>query len=163
MFALGLMLHEYLTGQRPGFAPTFSSPGEAVKAGEQLIPAPLLHPQITRLVRSLTDSRPQRRPPIEAFLEALDDESVLDFPSSVTDHRASPAGTGRPSRLIINTGPGRSKTAEPSSRLTRTSPPPAPEEDDTTSGTRPSRLRIRLDTRVPEPRPPEADTPPPPD
>ena len=26
MFALGLMLHEYLTGERPGFPSTFSSP-----------------------------------------------------------------------------------------------------------------------------------------
>ena len=61
MFALGLMLHEYLTGQLPGYPGDFPSPGEAVKAGRPLTPDPQLHPDMTRLVIALTHGSPQRR------------------------------------------------------------------------------------------------------
>lgn len=161
MFALGLMLHEYLTGQRPGFPAAFSSPGEAAKAGQQLTLNPLLHPGITRLTRSLTDASPQRRPRIEAFLKALEDENVLEFPSSVAEDPAPVTGTGRPSLLQINFGPGGGSTRGPTAAPASTSPSPAPGKEGAAHGTRPSRLRIRVDTRVPERRPPERGTPPP--
>lgn len=38
MFALGLMLHEYLTGELPGYPEEFPSPGEAVKSRPQTVP-----------------------------------------------------------------------------------------------------------------------------
>ena len=100
MFALGLMLHEYLTGERPGVPAAFSSPGEAVKAGQELALDPQLHPGVARLVRSLTDASQQRRPGIEEFLKALEDESVLAFPSSVTEDTPPAHASGRASRLI---------------------------------------------------------------
>jgi len=147
------MLHEYLTGQRPGFGPAFSSPAEAVSAGQQVSPSPLVHPEMRRLVLALTDAHPHRRPRIEAFLDAVDDESVLEFPSSVTDRRGS--------RVKINMGPG--STTSPAGGIPAprpgTSPPSAPSTGGDT-GTRPSRVRIRLDAR-PVPRPPEESTRPP--
>lgn len=161
MFALGLMLHEYLTGQRPGSDPAFSSPADAVRAGRQVSPSPLLHPEMTRLVLALTDARPQRRPRIEAFLDSVDDESVLEYPSSITDRRTPRPGTGRESRIKINMGPGRSvapSTGGIPAPRTSPSPPPAPGTGGTAPGTRPSRVRIRLDSRPTgpgKPPPPE--------
>jgi serine/threonine protein kinase len=163
MFALGLMLHEYLTGQRPGFPAAFSSPGQAVEAGQLLTLNPLLHPAITRLVQSLTDARPQRRPRIEAFLKALDDENVLEFPSSAAEDPA-PAASASRSRLQINIRPGGSApgpAARPASSGASSSPSPAPHEDDAAHATRRSRVRIHVDSHIPEPRAPERGTPPP--
>lgn len=149
MFALGLMLHEYLTGHLPGFPPAFSSPGEAVKAGEQLSIDDQIHPAIVRLIMALTDARPQRRPTIGKFLSAIEDESKLNLSlaRSASSPSVTPAdGSGR--RLIINMGPG-GATAAPAEVSPGESSPPVrasgrnePAEPPTR---RPSRLRIHFD------------------
>ena len=47
MFALGLMLHEYLTGELPGHPEEFPSPGEAVKSRPQAVARPSTSPRST--------------------------------------------------------------------------------------------------------------------
>jgi eukaryotic-like serine/threonine-protein kinase len=154
MFALGLMLHEYLTGQRPGFASVFSSPGEAVKAGQQLTVDPLLHFALARLIRSLTDGRPARRPRTEDFLRVLEDESVLEYPSSAAEDPVPITGASRASRVKFNLNS--SGSARPSGAdherpdAARSSPEPA--EDDAAPATRRSRVRIHLDGGMPPSR-----------
>ena len=160
MFALGLMLHEYLTGQRPGFPPAFSSPADAVRAGQQVTPNPLLHPEMQYLVLTLTDARPRRRPQVEAFLEAMDEESVLEYPSRVTGHRTGRPGAGRGSRLQINMGPGRGTSSGTGGiPAPRTGPgllpAPGPDRAEPETESRPSRVRFHLDGRPPAGPPPE--------
>jgi eukaryotic-like serine/threonine-protein kinase len=150
MFSLGLMVHEYLTGQLPGFPPEFGSPGEAVKAGRRLVLCDRLHPEIARLIVTLTDSRPQRRPDIDAFLTATTDESRLEFPCSVAaSGSAAPRGGGR---LIINMGVGVTDTALGAERKGAPSAPARDAGGDRTDrASRPSRLRIHLDVETPAP------------
>lgn len=124
MFALGVILHEYLAGKRPGFPERYSSAGDAVKAGHRLTLSPLLHPEMARLILQLIQVKPTARPATQQVIESLDDDSVLV--SMATDRRAvrfiagvsrgtgapvveaAPAadGTGRTSRLKISLGPG---------------------------------------------------------
>lgn len=157
MFALGLMLHEYLTGQLPGYPGDFPSPGEAVKAGRPLTPDPQLHPDVTRLVIALTHGSPQRRPGIEDFLRAVDDESKLKLSST---HAAS---TKRPvaaperggGRLHINMGPGhKGPGGAAAGRPHRGAPgeesdgppPRSSGEDRSAPPAKPSRLRFHFDS-----------------
>jgi eukaryotic-like serine/threonine-protein kinase len=150
MFSLGLMLHEYLTGELPGFPGAFGSPGYAVKAGQRLTPSTQLHPKTSYLVLSLTHSEPGRRPGIEAFLKAVDDESKLEFPYDV---RELPSGTRgapgdpRPSRIKTDMRPGGNGSARGSEHRPATgapSPPTAPVKKEPERAARPSRLRINL-------------------
>ena len=148
MFALGLMLHKYLTGQLPAFPPGYSSPGEAVKDGQPLNLSHQLHPEIARLIMTLTDVRSRRRPNIELFLQAIDDDATLNL-SAAPAASPEPAVPARPAgRLKINMGPGgsaaSSAAADPGARRM----PPRDTSGDELP-VRPSRLRIHIDTKAP--------------
>lgn len=153
MFALGLMLHEYLTGKLPGFPPEYSSPGEAVKATRSLTPDVQLHPAMTRLIMGLTDSRPQRRPDIDTFLAAITDESLLNLVSSEAGSTAPTPGRTRTGRLIINmrSTPNNSAPDKEHYEPSRSRPPESTQSDSAERSARPSRLRINFDTDPREP------------
>ncbi len=155
MFALGLMLHEYLAGQLPGYPPGSGSPGEAVRAGRTLTPDPQLHPDITRLFLALTDARPQRRPSVEEFLDAIEDETKLDlfrpWPAVPPPAAAMPAGpaAGGGRRVKFNFGDGGGGKPSRDPDAGGSPKPPAREEESAAPSSRTSRVRIHLDSETP--------------
>ena len=171
MFALGIILHEYLAEKRPGFPDRYSSAGDAVKAGHRLTLSPLLHPEMARLILQLVQVGPTARPATQQVIESLDDDSVLA--SMATDRRGprfiaglAPRGTGVPvveavpasdgtsrlSRVKISPGLGAGGGAAAST------PEGAGAADATDAESRASRLRINLGTGA---APPKRDKPPP--
>ena len=79
MFCLGVILHEYLAGERPGFdTERFDTVGSAVNAGEVLVPGSKLGAYTRDLVVALTHAQPSQRPTIDEFIAAIDDGAVFD-------------------------------------------------------------------------------------
>lgn len=72
LFSFGLLVHTYLVGEPPGHDAAYDSPAAAVAAGAELIFAPGLDPQTTRLLRALTDPDPAARPSIAEATRVLD-------------------------------------------------------------------------------------------
>lgn len=143
MFALGLVVHEYLTGERIGFDGRFGTRGDAVAAGGTLLPAPKLGPYLSDLVLALTQARPQHRLTAGEFFEALASGEVLD-PGKAAWSTAFRSPRAR--RWSFNPGDG--KPAPTSRTPAAPSPPPAagkgaPASRPASPGT--SRVRIRLD------------------
>lgn len=126
VFALGLLIHVYLTGALPSYDATrFPAPAEAVNAGEPLGLDHRLRPKLAALLSRMTDVEPGRRPDMKDVLDGLGDESVFAF------NGADNAGR----RLVINLGGG---TGGPDASGTGTAGP-GPRADDPPRG---SRLRI---------------------
>ncbi len=125
VFALGLLIHVYLTGTLPSHDSRFPAPAEAVATGEPLGLSDRLHPKLTALLDRMTDADPRRRPGMKDVLAGLDDENVVAF--------AGAENAARPGRLVINLGDGTyaAGAAHPDS--------PAADPDGSTRG---SRLRI---------------------
>jgi eukaryotic-like serine/threonine-protein kinase len=114
VFALGLMAHSWLTGELPCYDERFSSPADAVNAGEPLGADPRLSPSVLDLVTAMTAREPERRPTAEAFVAALKEPEVLALH---TPRRAS--------RLRVNLPPQAAAPAAP--RAPSVSPPGHPE------------------------------------
>lgn len=159
MFALGLMLHEYLTGRLPHFPVGFDSPGAAVRAGESLLADDRLHPKIARLVTALTDARPRRRPDIDAFLATVTEESELELTSPRAGAVAPVPPTRGVGRVSFNFGPGGGGSLRGAGRGEPSAPPPDDGYDSASRPARASRLRIHLDTGTHGPRPGHRDGP----
>ncbi|MET9732516.1 protein kinase [Streptomyces sp. NPDC006458] len=149
VFALGLMTHQYLTGDRPHHDPRYGSPADAINAGEQLDLDTRLSDTMLELLRAMTSRAPGSRPPMASFLKELSDPKVCALqhrrPGTTTPRPRTPDGTPRP------TGPSEAGTGEA-----------AP----TGAGRRPSRIKANLGTSGrPRPAPPapaeERPAPPP--
>ena len=131
LFALGLVIHVFLTGALPGYGSTHASPAEAVNAGVAPVPDPRLHRVITELLRRSLSREPTDRPTVAELRPTFDKERLLEFVEP------PPAGrTGRPSSRIRNSfGPDGGREA----RLPGVGGPPSP------PGARSSsRVRINL-------------------
>lgn len=105
VFALGLMIHEYLTGSVPAFGSRFNTVAEAVAAGEELGFDDRLSPDLVRLLTRMTAADPMLRPTTKQVLEELGDENILAF-----GPKGGAAAPGR-RRLVINDLSGGSKEA----------------------------------------------------
>jgi serine/threonine protein kinase len=114
MFALGLIVHRYLTGDSPGHDARFPSPADAVNADEKLRIDGRLDPVMAEMIRDLTARAPGARPAIASLLGVLKEETcVLAGPSAsrvkktlkdtTPPVRVAPAAPGgRVSRVRIN-------------------------------------------------------------
>ncbi|MGW0516126.1 protein kinase domain-containing protein [Crossiella sp. NPDC003009] len=71
LFALGLLIHSYLTGAAPRFPDRFDSPAAAVLAGEGLELHPDLEPGWATLLAAMARSDPADRPTIGDVLSLL--------------------------------------------------------------------------------------------
>lgn len=106
VFALGLVFHQYLVGELPGYDRTrFSAPAEAVLAGSPLELSAQLHPDAATMIRAMTSSKASDRPTVEDLITQLTDDALVGPPSA-------PASPHRP-RIITNLGDGPSTTPRP--------------------------------------------------
>ncbi|MCO5968316.1 protein kinase domain-containing protein [Actinoallomurus soli] len=100
VFALGLMIHYYLTGALPGHDDRFQFPADAVTAGEALRIDPRIGPVMTDMVRAMTARAPGARPDVAALLAALKDTDVCDLrspaPTAEAPAARPSAGSARP-------------------------------------------------------------------
>ncbi len=81
IFALGLILHVYLTGALPGIAGHASS-GDALLAGAVPMLSSTLHPRTAHLIRQMTAVKAGERPAIDAILTHLANEDMLALTST---------------------------------------------------------------------------------
>ncbi|MEU0523630.1 protein kinase domain-containing protein [Streptomyces niveus] len=166
VFALGLMTHQYLTGELPLYEERYGSPADAVNAGEQLQFNTRLSDSMLGLLRAMTAPAPGRRPRLATFLKALSDPKVC-----VLQHRrpgtaapkADPAAEVpteppvRTSRVRTNlkpmTRPGTEPPAPSSAPAPEPEAEPSSEPADKASAANPaprsSRVRINLGNRDP--------------
>ena len=132
LFALGLIVHQYLTGALPTYGAAHASPAEAVNAGERPVLDPRLDRQVAALLRRSLDRVPSVRPAASQLRRELGDQRL--FRLAELDTRAPTAGRSR-----IRYGPSGDRPLEPAPRPANP-PPGAP--------ARPSRVRINLGDRV---------------
>jgi serine/threonine protein kinase len=143
VFALGLMMHYYLTGALPRHDDRFGSPADAVNAREELTLDSRLTDAMRNLMRVMLSRAPSSRPRISTVISALKDPDVCALqhrrPGTNTATPASPAAPKPPSR------PESGAAREPKGSSTADGTPP-----------RTSRLRTNLPRSQPagvDPRP----------
>lgn len=129
VFALGLMTHEYLTGNLPAHDERYGSPADAVNAGEALRLDSRLSDSLQGLIRATTSLQPGKRPRMGTYLKALKDPAVC---------------------ALVHRRPGTAVSKAP--------PPAAPPTAEEVSAARVSRIRSNLG-RPPASAKPEAPTP----
>lgn len=103
MFALGLVLHVYLSGELPGHGEEFGSAAEAVNAGHGLAMDQRLPERTRELLGRLTDADPASRPAIDEVAELVEDPDAL-APRGPIRHSVDNLQPARASRLRINLG-----------------------------------------------------------
>ncbi|MYT13633.1 protein kinase [Streptomyces sp. SID4951] len=142
VFALGLMMHHYLTGALPRHDDRFGSPADAVNAREELALDSRLTDAMRNLMRVMLSRTPSSRPRISTVISALKDPDVCAL-----RHRRPGTSTATPT-----------SAPEPPSR-TETGAAREPKDSSAADGT-PSRTS-RLRTNLPRPQPAGADPRPP--
>ena len=158
LFALGLIVHQYLTGALPAYDPAYASPAGAVNARRQPVPDPRLQSQIDRLVRQSLSADPAVRPDATQWLPVIAQEYTVGLRSPARE----PAPGHPASRLRISFATERTAT-RPAIPIPPTASRnedggvedsycPAPAEPP--SGSPPSRLRINIRGRTPADRHP---------
>lgn len=142
LFALGLMTHEYITGDLPSFPDRFDCPAHAVNSGVKLRVNDRLTPKMRELIQNLVARSPGRRPTVPAVIQSLQHDPDICVMASKDRPRAStpPAGSVPPS-----TPPKRSRVKKADPPVTASHSPPPPTESD---GCKASRVRINLHDEV---------------
>lgn len=72
VFAAGILMHEYLTGQKPGFDPEYGCAHVAVLEGQRLELSPKLAPEIRRILQRMLEREPERRCNMEEVFRQMD-------------------------------------------------------------------------------------------
>ncbi|PYC78430.1 serine/threonine protein kinase [Streptomyces tateyamensis] len=109
IFALGLMIHQYLTGGLPGYLDRYSSPADALNAGAELVLDSRLTDQMRGLLRGMLAADPRARPRVGTVLTALKDPEVceLRYRRPGTSRSAVPPPSApAPAEVTHTTGPG---------------------------------------------------------
>ncbi|MGY5130894.1 protein kinase domain-containing protein [Streptomyces nigrescens] len=163
VFALGLMMHYYLTGALPHHDGRFGSPADAVNAREELTLDSRLTDAMRNLMRVMLSRAPSSRPRISTVISALKDPDVCALqhrrPGTSAATPSSPSTPKPPSRTETGTSKEptdalaadstRSRTSRLRTNLPRSQPagtdprPSAPE-----GAPRVSRVRINLGSRT---------------
>lgn len=130
VFALALIVHQFLAGAQPGVPSEFASAAEAVNGGASLAFDPRLHPVLLAVLTRAADADPDRRPGVREIGDALGTEGAVELETHAPAAPAS-ATPVKAGRLRINLN-GAAKSA----------PEPATSE-------RTSRLRINLKGKGP--------------
>lgn len=99
LFAFGLVVHRYVTGELPRFTGAHATAADAVNAGERLRFDPRLTPALAGTLRALLDPDPRARPAIADVRGVLVDPHALAFDAPVVRLTPPP---GRVSRLRVN-------------------------------------------------------------
>jgi eukaryotic-like serine/threonine-protein kinase len=79
VFAVGLMVHIYLTGKQPEFNLAYESAGQAVWARQPVIVDKRLRPALRAMLERMLDRDPKRRPDLNELVKLLLDEDVVAY------------------------------------------------------------------------------------
>lgn len=95
VFALGVLFHQYFSGQLPGFAQESAySPGEAVLRGEPLALSKDLPEDIASLIGQMLLEKPEERPTAEQVFESLRPKPDEEDADRTAEHEAEEESPG---------------------------------------------------------------------
>ncbi len=110
VFALGILFHQYFTGELPEYDPEFgSSAGEAVARGGEILVSPELSPDIRSLLQQMLDPDPQLRPCAMSVYEHLagkcphSHQEAPNVPHSGSEAPGGAPGTADAPEIMIST------------------------------------------------------------